>query len=187
MLERHVEEQRSQLGSTIGELQRLLDDPAGFRLAPTPVLLDPEVPAFEAAPEPEPAPAVEPEPEPERVPAPEQAAVVIDEAPSAPDLQFAEVDHAAPGTNDLPDAGPPTAPVSAVELGIDPPPPAPSAAAQAPAGGASGGGEEDAFLAELRKAMADDEPLGPREQFPTDGAAMFEDDDKRGWRFGKRR
>ncbi|WP_421119825.1 hypothetical protein ACE2AJ_00230 [Aquihabitans daechungensis] len=48
--------------------------------------------------------------------------------------------------------------------------------------------DEDAFLTELRKAMADDQPLGPRDtdDLPhTD--AVFEDEDRRGWRFGRRR
>ncbi|MCU1496518.1 MAG: hypothetical protein JWM47_471 [Acidimicrobiales bacterium] len=205
VLERHVEEQRSQLGSTIGELQRLLDDPAGFRLAPAPALIDPEIPAFapgvgpvEQAPsEPEaaaPEPAAEPQPadpqpaEPQPADGTAQAqhddAAAPDGPPAMPELTFDEVDHAAPGTSSLPDAGPPTAPVSAVELGfhdvpsyVDEPPRA------AP-------GEEDAFLAELRKAMGDEEPLGPRDHLPAaDPYSAFgnEEDGPRGWRFGKRR
>ena len=69
VLERHVEEQRNQLRSSVGELQRLLEDPAGFRLAPTPALLDPEVPGYDegtveiaADDDPPPAAAVEPPP-----------------------------------------------------------------------------------------------------------------------------
>ncbi|CAN5770817.1 hypothetical protein BH10ACT1_BH10ACT1_31710 [soil metagenome] len=190
VLERHVEEQRSQLGSTIGELQRLLDDPAGFRLAPSPVLLEPEVPSFEApAHEPSAPEAAAPEPEPEPEPAsheppaaPLQAAVVIDAEPA--DLSFDEVDHAAPGLAGLPDSGPPTAPVSAVDLGMT----APGAPVRSgtPPGAEAG---EDPFLAELRKAMADEEPLGPRDQPSTSDAEPFGDgeEDQRGWRFGKRR
>lgn len=200
VLERHVEEQRSQLRSTLGELQRLLDDPAGFRLAPAPALLDPEVPELAAepvapAPEPEPepvvaAPAIEPEPEPVRPAPPAQTAVVIEDAGPGPDagaapsLSFADVDHAAPGLHEGLDTGPPTAPVSAVDLGLGGPAPTPRGRADASAGA----GEEDAFLAELRKAMADDEPLGPRdhaEQAPT--GILDDDDDRRGWRRGKRR
>ncbi|HEX2575527.1 MAG TPA: DivIVA domain-containing protein, partial [Aquihabitans sp.] len=188
VLERHVEEQRSQLRSTVGELQRLLDDPAGFRLAPTPALLDPEIPdlgigrapqptagdAPEQAgpdqPDPEPQPAAEApradadqgaDPTPEPAPEPEQAqrstpespavaqtAVAIDDGPGAgpATLSFGDVDHAAPGLGDPGDAGPPTAPVSAVDLGMAP-------GAPAPAQPSSGGDDEDAFLSELRKAM----------------------------------
>lgn len=145
VLERHVEEQRNQLRSTVNELQRLLDDPAGFRLAPTPALLDPEIPEIE--PEPDPAPEAEPEPEPE-------APVKVE------DLSFADVDHAPPAV------GPPTQPVSAVDLDHD-----------------------DPFLDELRKAMSDEEPLGPRDSAdhgPQDPSA-FGDDDRRSWRFGKKR
>lgn len=159
VLERHVEEQRNQLRSTVNELQRLLDDPAGFRLAPTPALLDPEIPEVVAAPEPAPEPerAPEPEAEPEPEPEPEPEAPVKGE-----DLSFADVDHAPPP------AGPPTQRVSAVDLDLD---------------------EDDPFLDELRKAMSDDEPLGPRDSAdhgPQDPTA-FGDDDRRSWRFGKRR
>lgn len=199
VLERHVEEQRSQLGSTLAELHQILDDPSGFRLAPAPALNDPELPDFsdldepepevvaaepsaapvEAAPEPE-AAVVEPEAQPaaEEPPAPEVPTFeppAEPEAPTPPTLSFDDVDHEVPGV-DEPDTGPPTAPVSAVDLGL-PADPAPAAA-----------GDEDAFLTELRKAMADDEPLGPRDLGsiePSD--TMFDDDDRRGFRFGRRR
>ena len=217
-LERHVEEQRSQLGSTLAELQQILDDPSGFRLAPPPVLADPELPDFsdldesdarpaaqaeadpvvEAEPEPEPDfeldPEDEPEPELEDEPAleldPELAVAPAAEEtepgeaqrPSAPQpLTFDEVDHEAPGLDEPNDSGPPTAPVSAVDLGL----PAEDAS---PAGDEPIDPNEDAFLAELRKAMADDEPLGPRDHEdlpPSD--EMFDDEDRRGWRFGRRR
>lgn len=226
VLERHVEEQRTQLGSTLAELQQILDDPSGFRLAPPPALSDHELPDFSdldeappsasepvdaaeeppapepvaEAPAPAPGPAdPEPEPDPEPVaqvePEPELAApaeVPVDEAeedggpppidaPSASTstpqpLNFADVDHAAPGVEDPFDGGPPTAPVSAIDLGIAP------VAPEAPRS------DEDPFLAELRKAMADDEPLGPRDQEPpTAGDGLFDDDDRRGWRLGRRR
>lgn len=240
ILERHVEDQRSQLGSTLAELQQILDDPSGFRMAPVPALADPELPDFSdlaepaaepvaAAPaaepdapvapdEPAPAPvdegpAAAPEPpaveepaaaasaeaseepapeagadadrgeEPPPAPAPPSTEVygripdpisgpvdAVAPDPAPPALAYDEVDHAAPGLDDGLDAGPPTAPVSPVELGV------------------ASGGDDDAFLAELRKAMADDEPLGPRdtdEHPPSD--TLFEDDDRRGWRFGRRR
>lgn len=241
ILERHVEDQRSQLGSTLAELQQILDDPSGFRMAPVPALADPALPDFsdlaelvvaehdavaaadavaapDAAAAPEgPAPVLvddapadesdppvvdepaapasaeasadadadaeadadrgeEPPPAPTLPPPgvygriPDQISDPVDAvAPAPPALAYDEVDHAAPGLDDGLDAGPPTAPVSPVELGV-------------------AGGDDDAFLAELRKAMADDEPLGPRdtdEHPPSD--TLFEDDDRRGWRFGRRR
>jgi DivIVA domain-containing protein len=201
VLERHVEEQRSQLGSTLAELHQILDDPSGFRLAPAPALADPEVPDFSDLDQPEPDPEPEPEPEPEAAPvdapAPTEVAAVEDdeaapsdqaadpvpeaapaEAPAPAALTFDEVDHEAPGVEDPPDAGPPTAPVSAVDLGF-PPESRPKRPQDT---------DEDAFLAELRKAMADDQPLGPRdvEDVPL-AEADFEDEDRRGRRFGRRR
>lgn len=207
VLERHVEEQRSQLGSTLAELQQILDDPSGFRMAPPPALVDAELPDFSDLAEPAAAPApeavVEAEPEPEPVAEPEapapdpvpeaaaepepQAVPEIDlteataeapepEAPAgAQALSFDEVDHAAPGVDDPLDAGPPTAPVSAVQLGLEPSPVVEHE-------------DDDAFLTELRKAMADDEPLGPRDHddLPPSGALFEDDEDRRGWRFGRR-
>ena len=199
VLERHVGEQRTQLGSTLAELHQILDDPSGFRLAPAPALGDPEVPDFSDLDEPEPAvvasepvaaapvedtppepvvaevaPVPEPEPEPEPADGPDDEA----NPPSTPQaLAFDEVDHEAPGLEDTPDAGPPTAPVSVVDLGFPP-----DDRSKRPEDT-----DEDAFLAELRKAMADDQPLGPRdtEDLPhTD--AVFEDEDRRSWRFGRR-
>lgn len=201
VLERHVEEQRSQLGSTLAELQQILDDPSGFRMAPAPALADPDLPDFSdlAEPEPEPEPEpdadpapVEPQPEPEAEAEPEAepeaAAEPVEEIdltepdesdPPAPPavqaLSFDEVDHEAPGLDDPLDGGPPTAPISVVDLG------AAEAEAQPQVE------DDDAFLAELRKAMADDEPLGPRDTDErTHSDALFEDDDRRGWRFGRR-
>ena len=163
VLERHVEEQRNQLRSTVNELQRLLDDPAGFRLAPTPALLDPEIPEITASVAPEPEPEPEPEPvaevEPEVAPEPK-----ADEPVKGDALSFADVDHEPPA------AGPPTQPVSAVDLDLH-------------------NKQDDPFLDELRKAMSDEEPLGPRDSTnPGEHtSSMFDDDDKRSWRFGKRR
>lgn len=214
VLERHVEEQRSQLGSTLAELRQILDDPSGFRLAPAPALADPELPDFSDLDEPEPevvasepvaaAPLDEPAPDPQPAdpapvepdrsldlddePEPEAARKAVAEPADRPEpeeparrapqaLAFDEVDHEAPGLEEPVEDGPPTAPVSAVDLGF-----APEGATDADEG------DEDAFLTELRKAMADDQPLGPRDAddlAPPD--ALFDDDDRRGWRFGRRR
>jgi DivIVA domain-containing protein len=215
VLERHVEEQRSQLGSTIAELHQILDDHSGFRLAPAPTLADPELPDFSDLDEPEPEPvaeaepevadstseaaATEPDTEPEVEPeAPAAAAapdldLTVDAAPTAqaaepaepaedasaapPTLAFDEVDHEAPGVEEPVEDGPPTAPVSAVDLGFSP-----EEQDRIPADG-----DEDAFLTELRKAMADDQPLGPRDTEEHQSDPFLDDDDRRNWRFGRRR
>jgi DivIVA domain-containing protein len=200
VLERHVEEQRTQLGSTLAELQQILDDPSGFRMAPAPALNDPALPDFSDLAEPEreaepeaPAPSADAQPEPQAaaepdqpsplaaaetaepvssVPAPAEpeAAPAPPAPPAPPALAFDDVDHAEPGTVDPVEAGPPTAPIAAVDL-TEP----------------SRSGDEDPFLTELRKAMVDEEPLGPRDhdQDPHSGS-LFGDDDRRGWRFGRR-
>lgn len=90
------------------------------------------------------------------------------------------------------DVGPPTAPVPAIELDLGAAGPieaaVPRGGSGAPAGSAAIPADgDDAFLAELRKAMADEEPLGPRESTMGDGQPGFLDDERRGWRFGKRR
>jgi len=200
VLERHVEEQRSQLGSTLAELHQILDDPSGFRLAPAPALADPEVPDFSDLDQPEPEPEPEPEVAAVEAPAPVEPAASVDEVAAPADevpeppsdaapaesepasapatLAFEEVDHEAPGIEDPPDPGPPTAPVSAVDLGFPP-----EGRTKRPQDT-----DEDAFLAELRKAMADDQPLGPRD---VEDVVLpepdFEDEDRRGRRFGRRR
>ena len=211
VLERHLEEQRGQLGSSIGELQRLLDDPTGFRMAPVPVLMEPEIPdlAADVAPAPTPTPeppeppaAVEVEVEPPAPEAPEAPSspeepeaseqsgapdVVVIEGPAEPSaaaaqaFTFDEVDHEAPDLPlDLEESGPPTAPVAAVDLGIDLAEPSPKPPAPAHH-------DDDAFLAELRKAMADDEPLGPRDHDDQGQPGQMFDEDRRSWRFGRRR
>lgn len=224
VLERHVEEQRSQLGSTLAELQQILDDPSGFRMAPPPPLNDPDLPDFTDLTDPGPAP--EPDADPPapadtalEVPAEEPAAEappaedvgaedpvaaeaaddepVVEDAtagepadePEAIDLTddaagdppapaaitFDEIDHEAPGIAEPVDPGPPTAPIDVVDLAAEEPP------------ARSVADDDDAFLAELRKAMADDEPLGPRgEAHPPQPDTLFEDEDRRGWRFGRR-
>ena len=113
----------------------------------------------------------------QQAPAPEVPAQP-EATPSTPNAGEATSAPEAPEASDEPDedTGPPTQAVSAVDLGIG-----------APEGVSE---EEDPFLDELRKAMSDEEPLGPRDG-STDhvpGASLFgEDDDRRGWRFGKRR
>jgi hypothetical protein len=104
---------------------------------------------------------------------------MVESVESVEVIEVIEVAHDAPGPDDH-DAGPPTAPVAVLDLGFQEQSPAPAPVADE---------SDDAFLAELRKAMADEAPLGPRddENGPSSGAAFLDDDDRRGWRFGKRR
>jgi hypothetical protein len=90
-----------------------------------------------------------------------------------PVLTFGAVDHEPPGFEEPREGGPPTEPVAAVD---------------APDALDSGDADSDPFIDELRKAMTDDEPLGPRDHEdapPTD--TLFGDDERRTWRFGRRR
>ena len=100
--------------------------------------------------------------------------------------------------DELLDPGPPTAPVTAVDLGLDLTGPDRAAApprTDAPSGsprldaGASGADADpdDEFLAELRKAMADEEPLGPRQEAVGVADPGSLDEERRPWRFGKRK
>lgn len=63
-LERHLDEQRLRLRGSVADLQRLIDDPASLKGMPTPLLTEATLPAkFAAEPEVlEPEPEVEPEP-----------------------------------------------------------------------------------------------------------------------------
>jgi hypothetical protein len=79
--------------------------------------------------------------------------------------------------------------MSPLTAAISPVAPAVSAAqGPGPSAGDDAASDDDAFLAELRKAMLDDEPLGPRDEFSPSGAEGFEDDLSRSRpRFGRRR
>ena len=174
VLERHLEEQRLQLRSTLQELQRLLDDPGSFRVEPVPPLsgvsaprapseLPPARPPRQVAPGPErparpsaPNPAARPAPA-----APPASPAAGSQGPPSGEVTFRGATPA--GASPTPDAGPRTQPVSAARFEADE--------------------SDDAFLAELRRAMADEEPLGPRA-----GEGGTEDDDGgRRPRFGRRR
>ncbi len=214
VLERHVDEQREVVQAAIGELQSLLDHPEAFRVAATtgvdvsthltadPVTrTDPDEgdddPGPDAGPGgpadegPPPAPlpddggvtddagdghqgpaTTEPEPAPEPV----RAAAPVADPPTPPE--------AAPA-----DAAPSSAEDPSIDLrvGVDEGDGGPPTEALAPVGGAD---SEDAFLAELRKAMLDDEPLGPRrdDDGPAAGGPVEADEPSRGRsRFGRRR
>lgn len=209
VLERHVDEQREVVQAAIGELQSLLDHPEAFRIAMASGVTTP-------LPVPEAAPVVEDRPEvPVGADRAQEPALVDDEpgsdesaedpTPITPqDLVAATQDD--PGveerspldaddrgatamaddgdtSSDAADEGqdPPADPVLLDESG-------PSTEAVAAVGDPD---SEDAFLAELRKAMLDDEPLGPRDQGEPDLRQLeppAEDDLGRGRsRFGRRR
>lgn len=169
LLERHVEEQRNQLRSSVGELQRLLDDPAGFHLAPAPETADSSVPEDD-----DPAPLIEPAAStpvrettdtsrnddwtrPIPLPAAEDEAEPAESAPGA--LDFGEVEHAPPGR-------PPGGPTQAVPV-VD----------------SDDDDADDLFMAELRRAIEDEEPLGPRDHEPTDTDTPSFEPESRGWPF----
>jgi DivIVA domain-containing protein len=192
-LDHHVEEQRARLRASIEELQRVVDDPDAFTVErpegyedvapPTPV------PLADVAPEPVAAAPAEPAVAPaevEPVAVAEVAPVeIVNEVPAAepafasPPPPAPDPEHAhEPFSRPVPSAfGPP--PGGSVQTMTSP---TEVAAAEgevqdAPQSGDSlidlthqrpmpDGHDEDAFLAELRKAMTDDEPLGPRDEPP---------------------
>ena len=161
VLDKHVEAQRDRVRLATSELQRLLDDPAALRAAAAPAVSDVAVstPAPAAMAEP-PAPLIAPAPEPE------------------PDVSTA----ASPGPTETSEA--PSPPPS---LAYAEPEPAPDEQStetidlleEREAG-------DDAYLAELRKAMTDESPLGPREEGDID--PLFDSGSEQSrTRFGRRR
>lgn len=160
-LERHLEEQRDRVRLTTSELQRLLDDPAALREVAVPVVSEVEVPEPEA---------------PITLAGPQPAPAVVDDESAAwtPDddaWQEPEVAAAAPPPSpayaDVVDEadGPHTEPVDML---------------------AERDADDDAYLAELRKAMTDESPLGPREEGDIDPLFDAGDEPSRS-RFGRRR
>jgi DivIVA domain-containing protein len=160
-LERHLEEQRDRVRLTTRELQRLLDDPEALREVTLPVMTEIVVPAGASLP-PEaiaPAPLVEPAEEEATTWAPEPDAWDEAPEPATPPPSPAYADAPAE------DEGPPTQPVDVL---------------------AERDADDDAYLAELRKAMTDDSPLGPREEGDADPLFDSSPEPSRS-RFGRRR
>jgi DivIVA domain-containing protein len=177
--ESHLEVQRSQVQRSVESLQRLLEDPSALRSTPAPEASPVEVP------EPEPADASDaseaqddagggprrplvapPPPEAQGEPSgPAEAGAGGDEAPA---------EAAAPGPRggsswrpSPVDEGPPT---EAVDM-----------LAERDAG-------DDEYLAELRKAMTDESPLGPRDDEGGSGELFDPEEDRSGRsRFGRKR
>jgi cell division initiation protein len=155
-LERYVDEQRLRLRGSITELQRILDDPARLKATPPPVPIEEPAPAAPAAREPEAEPEIELEAEPKPKPKAKAKPAARVERPRpfvaesdddddsfeglGLDLDDADDDAWArfSAPDDDIDAGPPTEPV----LRLD--------------DLARAADDDDAYLAELRKAMLED-------------------------------
>lgn len=201
LIDRYVGEQREQLRGGLQELQRLLDDPKGFRLAPAPPHRDVRLPDFvetsaapptDAWPAPEAAPVADPGEQgadsaagaPDVRNSPPVGAVSLPRqkpgdqvaARSSPVLDLTRPAEGGPPTDAGPEPAPATAPTDDGPAARAAGPTAddgPSTQAAPPSRDDSaptqavpqlvGDADEDAFLAELRKAMTDSEPLGPRD------------------------
>ena len=159
VLERHLEEQRERLRRAVHELERVLEDPESLREVELPTVSDVRAPAREPAPMP-----VAPDPQDDDHPS-----TWVPDDDEWSDPQVAEVPLAVPepvddlaGRRDDPDA------TQAVDVL------------------AERDADDDAYLAELRKAMTDDTPLGPRDDLGDVGLFDAGADSGRS-RFGRRR
>lgn len=185
-MELHVKAQREQLLAGVDRLRQVLNDPAALRTAPSPT----------------PTPVVIPEPPVEEKPGSGGSKPVAGDTTSGVKAAAAADGARAPGAS-APTAAQkqsPTAPAkvtpaagggggAGANANSTPDATAPKAP-QAVAGPASSDAadEEDAFLSELRKAMNDDDPLGPgarRAAGASQPRASESDKDKS--RFGRRR
>jgi DivIVA domain-containing protein len=216
VLERHVEEQREVVQAAIGELQSLLDHPEAFRIA-TETGVSTVTPPIDRAPASAPpvstakapapaevAPRAEAE---EELPGKADLSAALAWAESEEEATETEAEAPAPRSDGAPPAAPGTRPPAEETVNLTTPPPAPAVDPFAgPRGGddddrdlgppteavATVGGDadpdEDAFLAELRKAMLDDEPLGPSRGDEPGLPGLDDDAAGRGRpRFGRRR
>jgi len=213
VLERHVEEQREVVQAAIGELQSLLDHPEAFRIA-TETGVSTTPPAIDRAPAAAP-PAPASSPAPGGVAPPVDDEDLPGKADLSAALAWAATDDTDEAETPTPrsDGAPPPVPSAAdprpvpaadETVRIASPPPAPAVDLTGPRGGddddrdlgppteavaavGAADPDEDAFLAELRKAMLDDEPLGPRATEDPSLAPGVEDDGRGRPRFGRRR
>jgi DivIVA domain-containing protein len=171
--EQHVDRQRAQVRTAASELQRLLDDPGILQQVPAPPISDVSEAAERARPlvapplpgdaEPSPAPPdTDSDAGSDEVGDDPQAGGEVDEVGDDP--QAAEPGDA---WDAVPQDGPATQPVDVL--------------AERDAG-------DDAYLAELRKAMTDDTPLGPRDEDDGPRGDLFDSGGDRGGRnrFGRR-
>jgi DivIVA domain-containing protein len=166
VLERHLEEQRDRIRHTMRDLQILLDDPEALRPVEVPVVSNVTTPA------PAPAP-VDSRP-------PLVTADDLDENPAAwvPDEEGWGEPEARPQ---------PSPPRSPAYSDVEGEPDADDGQlTEAVDVLAERDADDDAYLAELRKAMTDETPLGPREE--GDDEPLFDGGPDTGRsRFGRRR
>lgn len=167
LLDRHLDDQRNRLRDSLRDLQRIVDDPTALGEVPAPAVSEVSVP--DLAPSPAPAPAASPSPPPVRT-APLVASDTAWEPESEAEAEAEESDPPppSPAYADVAD-DPPTEPVDVL---------------------AERDADDDAYLRELRKAMTDESPLGPREE--RDDASQPDDlfdggGDTGRTRFGRRR
>jgi cell division initiation protein len=159
VLERHLAEQRDRVRQAVRELQLLLEDPGALHPVEVPIVSEVTAPAPPARP---PLVAAD-EPEELEWDAEDDAWAEAAEGPMvAPAPAYAE-DEDEDESEDY--AGPST---EAVDMLAD------------------RGADDDAYLAELRKAMTDETPLGPREE-GDDGSLFDTGPDAGRSRFGRRR
>jgi cell division initiation protein len=156
VLERHLEEQRDRLRHTVRELQQLLDDPAALRQVEVPVVSDVTAPATVVRP----------------------PLVATSEAEDEDDLWGEPEDRY--------QAAPPPSPAYSDSEGSDDPEGAEGPRPDTVDLMAERDPGDDAYLAELRKAMTDETPLGPREEGDDEGLFDGGVDSSRS-RFGRRR
>jgi cell division septum initiation protein DivIVA len=176
LLESHAGEQRDRVRFAASELQRLLDDPGALRPSPAPDISD--VTVEEAV---EPAPSgLDPLPRRlEAAPEPEAAAP----EPAAGDIDLTDDESLWPETAEPepePEREPEPEPVPVADADDGPPTQAVDVLAQ------RDDADDDAYLAELRKAMTDESPLGPREGDDIDSLFDTSNEPPRS-RFGRRR
>lgn len=156
LLERHVDGQRERLRLAIEQLQLLVDDPGALRPVEPPVVSDVAVPPADES----------------RFDAPEEPVLSAwspDEGAWTPDEDVELAAEPEPEPRPAPayrepepDEGPATQPVDMLQ---------------------ERDADDDAYLAELRKAMTDESPLGPRDE----GTDLYDGGDQGRSRFGRRR
>ena len=149
-LEQHLAEQRRAVESVVGQLQAMLADPEAMRAG--------ERPELHVTPPIEP-PAVEATGDDDGgPPTMEVATVVVDDDDDDEDDAVAEDDPVVEAAT----AAAPAAEEPSIDLSTS----------------AASASDDDPFLAELRKAVTDDEPLGPRDhdQLMPAGRGIFDQD-----------
>ena len=208
----------TQPAPTLSDIGGASEPAAVAPVAEPAVVAEPEVAAEPAVAEPEPWPEVEAWAPPVEIAPPVEAAAPVaepvvepDPEPEVPTAEARPLDYDAPWEDAAPTPEPPVG-------RVDGPPPAaphdhdlglPAVEFNAPAPGSDAGGppteaieavdlaspppaaedSDDAFLAELRKAMTDDEPLGPRDDDDDQGSFPLDrpGDGRPRPRFGRRR